>query len=99
MIVNAGTDLTTFPNHCILAFHNDTINALNAMVLDRLPGNLRVFHAEDSSDVKEADPDFANYLQSICKALHRWTTTITAYIEGWMLCYTIAQFVSKVGLL
>ena len=68
-IANASTDLATFQHRCILAFHNDTINTLNAMILDQLPGDLHVFHAADTSDVNEADPDFAQlpaeYMQSL----------------------------------
>ena len=68
-IAAACTDLATFQHRCILAFHNDTINALNAMILEQLPGDLHVFHTLDTSDVNEADPDFAQlpaeYMQSL----------------------------------
>ena len=33
MIATAGTDLATFQHRCILAFHNDTINGLYAIIL------------------------------------------------------------------
>ena len=69
MIAMACTDIATFQHRCILAFHNDTINTLNAMILEQLPGNLHIFHAVDTSDVNEADPDFAQlpaeYMQSL----------------------------------
>ena len=68
-IATACTDLATFQHRCILAFHNDTINALNAMILQQLPGDLQIFHAVDTSDVNEADPNFAQlpaeYMQSL----------------------------------
>ena len=68
-IATACTDLTTFQHCCILAFHNDTINALNAMILQQLPGDLQIFHAVDTSHVNKADPDFAQlpaeYMQSL----------------------------------
>ena len=68
-IANTSMDLTIFQHRCILAFHNDTINALNAMILDQLPGDLHVFHAVDTSDINEADPDYAElpaeYMQSL----------------------------------
>ena len=69
IITTACTDLATFQHCCILAFHNDTINALNVMILQQLPGNPQIFHAVDTSDVNEADPDFAQlpaeYMQSL----------------------------------
>ena len=68
-IAAACTTFTTFQDRCILAFHNDTINAINAMVLQQLPGDMYVSHAVDTSDVNEEDPGFAQlpaeYMQSL----------------------------------
>ena len=67
-ITTACTDLATFQHRCILAFHDDTINALNVMILQQLPDDIRIFHTVDTSDINEANPDFAQlpaeYMQS-----------------------------------
>ena len=58
-IATTCTYLITFQYLRILAFHNNTIITLNAIILQQLPINLHIFHAVDTSDINEADSDFA----------------------------------------
>jgi len=62
-------DFTAFTKRCILAFHNKTVNHCNSTILQKLPGNIQTFHAIDTSDVNEEDPNIvqhpAEYLQSL----------------------------------
>ena len=39
------------------------------MILPQLPGDLQIFHAVDTSDVNEADPDFAQLPAEYIKSL------------------------------
>jgi len=50
LLQTASTDFNIFSNRCILAFHNDTVNQFNALILESLPGMSSVFHLVDSSD-------------------------------------------------
>jgi len=74
ILITALQDIQVFANHCILAFHNDTVNKFNTAVLDKLPGEAQTFFSIDTSDANEEDPNFAQhpaeYLQSLnCSGL------------------------------
>ena len=63
-----------FANHCIFAFHNNTVNLFNTAVLDKLPGETQIFYSIDTSDANKEDSNFeqhlAEYLQSLnCSGL------------------------------
>ena len=45
----------------ILPFHNEIVNHFNLTVLQKLPGNIQTFHAIDTSDVNEEDPNIVQH--------------------------------------
>jgi len=74
VLAAAQNDFTVFSNRCILAFLNETVNQFNTTVLEQLPGQTQTFHAINTTDMSEEDPEFvqhpAEYLQSLdCSGL------------------------------
>lgn len=53
ILLRPVTDQTTFKGRVILSTLNQSVAELNYIVLSRFPGQLRTFHASDSTDLNE----------------------------------------------
>ena len=72
--VIASQEIQAFANHCILAFHNETVNQFNIALLDKVFSVPQTSYAIDTLATNEEDPNFvqhlAEYLQSLnCSGL------------------------------
>ena len=74
VFANASNNITSFANRYILAFHNNTVNKFNLIILEQVLDIIQVINTFDAYDVDEEHSNFAvlsaEYLQSLDYGRH-----------------------------